>query len=85
MFLFPAVNISQGFRSRFRVDHVDGALIPIFTAPIVTKLYKFICLSIKNFLLFIRILKDKLARNYVAISSSLSPLHYCTISPISCV
>ena len=61
------------FHSQLRVQHVSGAVIPTFRAPLVTKLHKFIRLSIKNLLIFIRIQLDKHARNYVAISSSLSP------------
>ena len=63
----------RAFHSQLRVQHVDGAVIPPFRAPFVTKLYKFIRLSIKNPLTFIRNQLDKRARNYVAISSSLSP------------
>ena len=63
----------RDFHSQFRVQHVDGAVIPPFRAPLVTKLHKFIRLSIKNPLILIRIQLDKHARNYVAISSSLSP------------
>ena len=63
----------RAFHSQFRVQHVDGAVIPPFRVPVVTKLYKFIRLSIKNPLIFIRIQLDKHAHNYVAISSSLSP------------
>ena len=66
-----AVNVFSGFQ--LRVQHVGGAVIPPFRAPLVTKLHKFIRLSIKNLLIFIRIQLDKHARNYVAISSSLSP------------
>ena len=61
------------FHSQLHVQHVGGAVIPPFQAPLVTKLHKFICLSIKNRLIFITIQLDKQARNYVAISSSLSP------------
>ena len=61
------------FHSQLRVQHVGGAVIPPFRAPLVTKLHKFIRFSIKNPLIFIRIQLDKHARNYVAISSSLSP------------
>ena len=63
----------RAFHSQLRVQHVDGAVIPPFRAPFVTKLYKFIRLSIKNCLIFVRNQLDKRARNYVAISSSLSP------------
>ena len=63
----------RAFHSQLRVQHVDGAVIPPFRATFVTKLYKFIRLSIKNHLIFIRNQLDKRARNYVAISSSLSP------------
>ena len=65
----------RAFQGQLRVHHVGGAAIPPFRAPLVTKLYKFIRLSIKNLLIFIRIKLDKHARNYVAISSSLSPWH----------
>ena len=58
---------------QLHVQHVGGAVIAPIRAPLVTKLYKFIHLSIKNILIFIRIELDKYARNYVAISSSLSP------------
>ena len=64
--------ILGAFHSRLHVQHVGGAVIPPFRAPLVTKLYKFIRLSIKNLLIFIRIQLDKHARNHVAISSSLS-------------
>ena len=63
----------RAFDNQLRVQHVNGAVIPRFRAPLVAKLYKFIRLSIKNPLIFIRIRLDKHARNYVAISSSLSP------------
>ena len=63
----------RAFHGQLRVHHIGGAVIPPFRAPLVTKLYKFIYLSIKNLLIFIRIQLDKHARNYVAISSSLSP------------
>ena len=63
----------RAFHSQLHVQHVGRAVIPPFQAPLVTKLYKFIRLSIKNILMFIRIQLDKHARNYVAISSSLSP------------
>ena len=65
----------RAFHGQLRVHHVGGAAISPFQAPLVTKLYKFIRLSIKNLLIFIRIQLDKHARNYVAISSSLSPWH----------
>ena len=65
----------RAFHGQLRVQHVDGAAILPFRAPLVTKLYKFIRLSIKNLLIFIRIQLDKHARNYAAISSSLSPWH----------
>ena len=61
------------FHGQLRVQQVGGAVISPFQAPLVTKLHKFILLSIKNRLIFIRIQLDKHARNYVAISSSLSP------------
>ena len=38
----------RAFHSQLRVQHVGGAVIPPFRAPLVTKLYKFIRLSIKN-------------------------------------
>ena len=60
------------FRSQFRVHQVDGAVIPPFKAPLVTKLYKLIHLSIKNLLNFIVIQQGKHASKYMAISSSLS-------------
>ena len=41
------------FNSQLRVHHVGGAVIPPFRAPLVTKLYKLIRLSIKNLLNFI--------------------------------
>ena len=63
----------RAFHSQFRVQHVGGVVFPPFEAPLVTKLHKFIHLSIKNPLIFIRIQLDKHARNYVAISSNLSP------------
>ena len=63
----------RDFHSQLRVQHVGRAVIPPFRAPLVTELHKFIRLSIKNPLIFIRIQMDKHARNYVAISSSLSP------------
>ena len=63
----------RAFHSQLRVQHVGGAVIPPSRAPLVTKLHKFIRLSIKNPLIFIRIQLDKHARNYVAIYSSLSP------------
>ena len=63
----------RAFHGQLRVHNVRGAVIPAFRAPLVTKLYKFICLSIKNLLIFIRIQLDKHARNYLAISGSLSP------------
>ena len=65
----------RDFHGQFRVHHVGGAVIPPFWAPLVTKLYTFICLSIKNLLIFIRIQWDKHACNYVAISSNVSPWH----------
>ena len=61
------------FHRQLCVQHVGGAVIPLFRAPVVTKLHKFIRLSIKNPLTFIRIQLDKHTRNYVAISSGLSP------------
>ena len=63
----------RAFHSQLRVQHVDGAVISPFRAPLATKLYKLIHLSIKNPLIpliFIRIQLDKHAPNYVAISSS---------------
>ena len=63
----------RDFHSQLRVQLVDGAVIPPFRASFVTKLYKFIRLSIKNRLIFVRNQLDKCAHNYVAISSSLSP------------
>ena len=63
----------QAFHRQLRVQHVGGAVIPPFRASLVTKLHKFIRLSLKNPLIFIRIQLDEHARNYVAISSSLSP------------
>ena len=63
----------RAFHSQLRMQHVDGAINPPFRAPLVAKLYEFMRLSIKNPLIFIRIQLDKHARNYVAISSSLSP------------
>ena len=63
------------FHGQLRVRDVDGDVISPNRAPLVTKLYKFIRLSIKNLLIFIRIQLDKHARNYVAISSSLSLWH----------
>ena len=53
----------RAFHGQLRVHHVGGAAIPPFWAPLVTKLYKFIRLSIKNLLIFIRIQLDKHARN----------------------
>ena len=41
------------FNGQLRVHHVGGAVIPPFRAPLVTKLYKLIRLSIKNLLNFI--------------------------------
>ena len=61
------------FHGQLRVQHVGGAVIPPFRAPLVKKLHKFIRLSIKNLFIFIRIQLDKHMCNYVAISSSLSP------------
>ena len=61
------------FHGQLCVQHVGGAVIPLFRSPLVTKLHKFIRLSIQNLLIFIRIQLDKHARNYVAISSSLLP------------
>ena len=58
----------RAFHSQLRVQHVGGTVIPPFRAPLVTKLHKFIRLSIKNPLIFIRIQLEKHARNYVAIS-----------------
>ena len=63
----------RAIHRQLHVRHVGGAVIPPFRAPVITKLHKFIRLSIKNPLIFIRIQLDKHARNYVAISSSLSP------------
>ena len=63
----------RAFHSQLRMQHVGGAVIPPFRAPLVTNLHKFIRLRIKNLLIFIRIQSDKHARNYVAISNSLSP------------
>ena len=66
----------HAFHGQLRVRHVDGDVIPPFWAPIITKLYKFIHLSIKNLLIFIIIQFHKPdALNYVAIPSSLSPWH----------
>ena len=45
----------QTFHSQLRVHHVGGAVIPPFWAPLVTKLHKFIHLSMENLLIFIRI------------------------------
>ena len=67
------VKFLLAFHSQLRVQHVGGAVITPFQAPLVTKLHKFIRLRIKNRLIFIRIHLDKQAHNYVAISSSLSP------------
>ena len=53
----------RAFHGQLRVHHVGGALIPPFRAPLVTKLYKIIRLSIENLLIFIRIQLDKHARN----------------------
>ena len=53
----------RAFHGQLRVHHVGGAAIPPFRAPLVTKLYKFIRLSLKNLLIFIRIHLDKHARN----------------------
>ena len=47
------MNVSPAFHSQLRVQHVGGAVIPPFRAPLVTKLHKFIRLSIKNRLIFI--------------------------------
>ena len=58
----------QAFHSQLRVQHVGGAVIPPFRAPLVIKLHKFIRLSIKNLLIFIRIQLYKHTHNYVAIS-----------------
>ena len=65
----------RAFHSQLLVQHVGRAVIPPFRAPLATRLHKFIRLSIKNPLIFIRIQLDKHARNnyYVAISSCLSP------------
>ena len=63
----------RAFHNQLRVQHVGGAVIPPFRAPLVTNLYEFIHLSIKNIFIFIRIQLDKHTHNYVAISSSLSP------------
>ena len=71
----------RAFHGQLRVHHVGGALIPPFRAPLVTKLYKFIRLSIENLLIFIRIQLDKHARNYVAISSNVT----MALISISCV
>ena len=65
----------RAFHGQLRVHHVGGALIPPFRAPLVTKSYKFIRLSIENLLIFIRIQLDKHTRSYVAISSNMSPWH----------
>ena len=62
----------QAFHGQLRVHNVSGAVIPPFRAPLVIELYKFIRLSIKNLLIFIRIQLDKYTSNYVAISGSLS-------------
>ena len=64
----------RAFHSQLHVQHVGEAVIPPFQAPLATKLHKFIHLSIKNLLIFIRIQLDKHARNYVAISSSFWPI-----------
>ena len=63
------------FNGQLRVHRVGGTVIPPFWALLVTKLYKLIRLSIKNLLNFIVIKEDKHARNYMAISNSLSPWH----------
>ena len=52
----------RAFHTQLHVQHVDRAVIPPFRAPLVTKLYKFIRLSVKNILMFIRIQLDKYAR-----------------------
>ena len=62
MFLKPAVNVSPGFSQSALCAPVDGDVISPFPAPLVTKLYKFIRLSMKNVLSFIRIQYDKQAR-----------------------
>ena len=63
----------RAFHDQLRVHHVGGAVIPPFQAPLVTKLYRLIRLSVKNLLIFIRIKLDKQARDYVATSSNTSP------------
>ena len=42
------MNVYPGFRNQLRVHHVDGAVIPPFQVPLVTKLYVYTLMYTKK-------------------------------------